>query len=47
MGRRRTRIFKGNVVYTNKKYVTVESENYKESFMLDQFRMGEVRLLNA
>ena len=47
MGRKKTRIFKGNVIFANSRYVTVKSENYKESFMLEQFRMGEVRLLNA
>jgi ribosomal protein L19 len=44
---KKTKIFKGNIIFINSKYLIVKGENYKESFMLSQFRMGEVRLLNA
>jgi hypothetical protein len=39
-------IFEGNVIFANSRYVTVKGENYKESFMIEQFRTGEVKLLN-
>jgi hypothetical protein len=39
--------FEGNVIFANSRYVTVKGENYKETFTIQQFKSGEVRLLNA
>jgi len=39
------KIFEGNIIFVNERYVTVKGENYKESFTLDQFRRGEARLI--
>lgn len=44
---KRLRTFEGNVIFANSRYVTVKGKNYKETFTMNQFRLGEVRLLNA
>lgn len=39
--------FEGNVIFANSRYVTVKGKHYPLSFTIQQFKLGEVVLLNA
>jgi ribosomal protein L19 len=38
--------FKGEIIFINDRYLTVKNENYKESFLLNQFKSGEIKLIS-
>ena len=45
--RGKSKTFEGDIIFKNNRYITIKGDNYKESFTMEQFKRGEVKLLNV
>jgi len=43
----RVETFKGTIIFLNENHVTIKGKNYCSSFTMEQFKRGEVKLLNV